>query len=84
MWCLKPVILATWEAEIWQIIIQSQPVQKVPETPSQPMAGCGVVCLSSQLPREAQAGWPRYKAWIYLKEIKVRVCDWGTAYTQKT
>jgi hypothetical protein len=34
-----PVILATWEAEIWRLLSQSQPLPKVLQTTSQPMAG---------------------------------------------
>jgi hypothetical protein len=33
---LKPVILATWEAEVRKIMFQVQPRKKVSETPSQP------------------------------------------------
>jgi hypothetical protein len=32
-WCLIPIILATWEAEIGRITVQSQPSQTVQETP---------------------------------------------------
>jgi hypothetical protein len=39
----------TWEVEISRIEIQDQPRQKVHETPSQPMAVSGGMCLSSQL-----------------------------------
>jgi hypothetical protein len=38
MW-LKPIILATWEAEIGRITIPGQPRQNVHETLSQPIAG---------------------------------------------
>jgi hypothetical protein len=31
---LMPVILATWEADIWKIIVQSQSEQVVHKTPS--------------------------------------------------
>jgi hypothetical protein len=34
-----PVILATWEAMIRRIKVCGQPMQGVPETPSQPTAG---------------------------------------------
>jgi hypothetical protein len=33
VWKLKPVILATWEAEIRKIVVQGLPGQKVWETP---------------------------------------------------
>jgi hypothetical protein len=38
LWCLIPVILATWEAKIRRIMVQGQPwqiVQEIP-TPKQP------------------------------------------------
>jgi hypothetical protein len=53
---LTPVILATWEAQIEGMIVPGQSRQKkkkVYETPSQPIAGCGGVHLSSQLQQEA-------------------------------
>jgi hypothetical protein len=43
-----PVILATWEVEIWKINVPGKPKQ-VNKTSSQPTAGCSGVCLSSQL-----------------------------------
>jgi hypothetical protein len=44
-WC-TPIILATQEAEIGRITIESQPRQTVHVTPSQPVkAGCGGMCL---------------------------------------
>jgi hypothetical protein len=43
---LKFVILATSEAEITRIMVQSQPEKKVLHTPAQHMAGCGGVHLS--------------------------------------
>jgi hypothetical protein len=51
---LKPIILATWEAEVSRIPVQGQLEQKVCKTPSQQMAGCGGVHVSSQLCEEAQ------------------------------
>jgi hypothetical protein len=49
MWWLTPIILATQEAEIRTIAVGGQPGQKVCKTPSQPIVGCGRVCLSFQL-----------------------------------
>jgi hypothetical protein len=46
---LMPVILATGQAEIGRIIVQGHPRQIFHKTPSHPMAGSSVVCLSSQL-----------------------------------
>jgi hypothetical protein len=40
---IKPVILATQKMEIRRILVQSQPQQKVQETPSQPTVRCGGV-----------------------------------------
>jgi hypothetical protein len=34
-----PIILATWKAEIWRILFQTKPCQKVRQTTFQPMAG---------------------------------------------
>jgi hypothetical protein len=46
---LMPIILATQEAEIRRIKIQSQPEPKVQETPSQEVkAGYSGMCPSSQ------------------------------------
>jgi hypothetical protein len=44
---LMTVILVTWEVMIQRITVQGQSGQKVCQTPSQPMAGCGSICLSS-------------------------------------
>jgi hypothetical protein len=49
---LKPVIVATLEVEIWRIIVQGQPRLRVFRTPSQPLAECGVIYLSSQVLRD--------------------------------
>jgi hypothetical protein len=43
---LTPV--ATWEARIQRIMVPGQPRKIVHKTPSQPTAGCGGTCLSSQ------------------------------------
>jgi hypothetical protein len=57
---LKPLILATQEAGIRRIMVQSQPRQKVHKTPSQSVAGHSGMYLSFQLYREAQIGsWSR-------------------------
>jgi hypothetical protein len=48
--CLKPVILATWQANIGRTAVLSQ--QKVHKTASQPMAVYSGTCLSSQLCRK--------------------------------
>jgi hypothetical protein len=53
---LKPVIVDTPEAEIGRTVVLGLPRKKVLETPSQPMAGCGDACMSSQLCGEAQIG----------------------------
>jgi hypothetical protein len=45
---LIPVIPATWEAEMGRILHQKQPGQKVIKKASQPIAGCGGRCISSQ------------------------------------
>jgi hypothetical protein len=52
VWWLMPAIPATLEAVIGRIVVRGQPGHKVHETPSQPMAVCGVACLSSQLHRK--------------------------------
>jgi hypothetical protein len=49
---LTPIILAMWEVEIWRIMVQTQPRQKVRETTSQPMAEH----LSSPATWDAQIG----------------------------
>jgi hypothetical protein len=51
---LKPLILATWEAEIRRISVQGHHGQKVHKTPPQPIIGHGGAHLSFQQPREAQ------------------------------
>jgi hypothetical protein len=48
-WWLMTVIPAKQEAEIRKIIVQCQVGQKVSQSPSQPIAGCGGISLSSQL-----------------------------------
>jgi hypothetical protein len=40
------------EAEIGRIVASGQTVQKISETPSQPMAGCGSMGLPSQICRK--------------------------------
>jgi hypothetical protein len=52
LWRLKSVILATWEVEIRRIMVQGQAGEKVLEIPSQPVAECSEVHLSSQLCRK--------------------------------
>jgi hypothetical protein len=44
---IKPVIFATWEAEIRSIAVQRKPGQKVHESPSAPIAEHGGAPLSS-------------------------------------
>jgi hypothetical protein len=39
---------------VWRMAVPGEPWQKVHETPSQPMAGCGGALLSSQLGGKAQ------------------------------
>jgi hypothetical protein len=46
---LMPIILATWESEIENIVAQGQPRQIVYDTPSQPIARYSGECLSFQL-----------------------------------
>jgi hypothetical protein len=62
-WCLTPVILGTWEAEIRKIAVWGQPGQEVTsKTLSQSITGHYSTCLSSQLPRKHKIGgspsWP--------------------------
>jgi hypothetical protein len=49
---LMPIIPATWEAEMGRILDQKQPRQKVIKKASQPIAGCGGRCISSQPQRK--------------------------------
>jgi hypothetical protein len=49
---LMTIIPATWEVEAKRITVRGQTRQKVSKTPSQPIAGCGGVYLSSQLCRK--------------------------------
>jgi hypothetical protein len=51
---LTSVIPATQEAEIRRIAVPGHPRQKVHETTSQPIAGHGGTCLSSQATQEAK------------------------------
>jgi hypothetical protein len=59
---LTPVILVTWEAEIGRIMVQAQPMQKVHEALSQPIAGHGTMSMSSQLLGRLRSGESRFKA----------------------
>jgi hypothetical protein len=47
-------------------------LDKMFETPSQPMVECGGACLSLQLHREAQIGWPKHKLRPYFKNSQCR------------
>jgi hypothetical protein len=53
---LTPVILATWEAKNRRITVQGQSGQKVTETPSQPIARHGGMCLSFQAMQQTEIG----------------------------
>jgi hypothetical protein len=53
---LTLVILLTWEVGIRRIIVWGQHWQKVHETPSEPIVGCGYTCLSSQLSGRLRPG----------------------------
>jgi hypothetical protein len=55
IYCLEPVILATWEPEIGRITIGGQPRKKGCESPFQPWMGAGGVC-HPKLCQEAQRG----------------------------
>jgi hypothetical protein len=45
-----PIILATWEVEIWRIVVQNQLEQKVRAIPFQPIKTVhGGILLSSQI-----------------------------------
>jgi hypothetical protein len=46
-WSLKPIILATLEADIEWIIVQGQPDAKIHKLPTQPMVGQSGSHLSS-------------------------------------
>jgi hypothetical protein len=50
---LKPIILATWEADIGRILWLKVGWGFVHKTPSQSIAGYSGMCLSFQLQREA-------------------------------
>jgi hypothetical protein len=49
---VTPVIPATLRVAIRRITVQSQPKQRVCQTPSQPIGGSDAVRLSSQLHRD--------------------------------
>jgi hypothetical protein len=52
-----PVTLATLEARVRRITVEGQSKQKIMETPSEPIAGCGGVRLSSQVTQKAEIEW---------------------------
>jgi hypothetical protein len=65
---LRPVILDPEEVEIRKIPGQAR--QKFHKTPSQPVAGCGGMCLSSQLYAQIEdcgTGLPGHKVRTFLK-----------------
>jgi hypothetical protein len=47
---------ATWEVEVGRVMRLGQPRQKVSMMPFQTLVGCGGMCLSFQLRKEAQMG----------------------------
>jgi hypothetical protein len=49
-----PIFLASWEVEIYWIVVGGQPREKVYETPYQPIAGCNEMCLLFQCSSEAK------------------------------
>jgi hypothetical protein len=51
---LIPVILPSWDIEIWRTEVPAQPGQGVLQTLSQSIAGRGGMCMSSQAMREAE------------------------------
>jgi hypothetical protein len=60
-----PVITVIWEAEIRRIVVQDQPWQRLPEIPSQPIAGPSGFRLLSQATWEAEDHWV-LKTWTLL------------------
>jgi hypothetical protein len=73
-----PIILATWEVEIWGIMVQGQSGQIVSKATSQPIkAECSGTYLSSQLLGKLQKkahgpGQHGHKERPYLKIIKAK------------
>jgi hypothetical protein len=87
---IKPVILATWEAEIGKITIQDQFRQEVSETPSQPIkAVYGGMRLLSQLHRKCVIGGsqsrpdPISKGMAHVAEFKVLSSNPSTTERKK-
>jgi hypothetical protein len=74
----KPIILASWEAEIGRIMVQGQPEQKVCQTSSQPVAThiCHPSCARKHKWEDYSAGQPRHKVRFYLKNTQ---CKKGVA-----
>jgi hypothetical protein len=51
-----PIILATWEAEIWKIMVRGQPTKKKKTLSQWGKAGCGGAYLSSKGVRKMKIG----------------------------
>jgi hypothetical protein len=58
---LKPVILASWEAEIKRSQLEASAGNKIARPPSQPVAGHGGMYLSSQLLGRLRLGRSQFR-----------------------